>query len=187
VIPGPQPSPMDTVLEALGTIWSPGAAALKLQQSMNIMSLEDLMVATERAGYEICEVDLPESVGGFALTIGGKPQIVVNRDKSAEYRQYTVAHELGHHFLHLTPSPVPNSLLAVSGEMKEFQADAFASSLIVWLTPKKDRDEMLRQNPEFASAITIPILLSIGVILVVVLAHVWFQIFSDKSVSEDRR
>jgi hypothetical protein len=58
---------MDVVLEALGTIWSPGAAALKLQQSMNIMSLEDLIVATERAGYEISEVDLPRNVGGFAL------------------------------------------------------------------------------------------------------------------------
>jgi Zn-dependent peptidase ImmA (M78 family) len=177
---------MDVVLEALGTIWSPGAAALKLQQSMNITSLEDLMVGTERAGYEICEVDLPENVGGFALTIGGKPQIVVNRDKSAEYRQYTVAHELGHHFLHLAPSSVPNNLLAVSGEMKEFQANAFASSLIVWLTPEKDRDEMLRQNPEFVRALTMPILLSIAVILVAVLFHVWLQIFSDKPVFEDR-
>jgi len=186
VKPEPQPSPMDIVLEALGTIWSPGAEALKLQQSMNITSLEGLMVATERAGYEICEVDLPENVGGFALTIGGKPHIVVNRDKSAEYRQYTVAHELGHHFLHLGPSPVPNNLLAVNSEMKEFQADAFASSLIVWLTPEKDRDTMLRQNPEFARAITMPILLSIAVILVAVLAHVWFHLFSEKPALKDR-
>jgi Zn-dependent peptidase ImmA (M78 family) len=177
---------MDVVLEALGTIWSPGAAAITLRQSMKIMSLEDLTVATERAGYEIYEVDLPKNVGGFALTIGGKPQIVVNRDKSAEYRQYTVAHELGHHLLHLTPSVEPNNLLSLNGQMKEFQADAFAASLIVWLTPEKDRDEMLRQNPEFARAITMPIFLSIAVVLVAVLVHVWFQIFSDKPVLEDR-
>ena len=174
------------VLEALETIWSPGAAALRLQQSMNITSLEDLALATERAGYEICEVDLPKNVGGFALTIEEIPHIVVNRHKSAEYRQYTVAHELAHHVLHLTASPEPNSQLYLKGEMKEFQADAFASSMIVWLTPEKDRDEMLRQNPEFARAITMTVLLSIAVVLVAVLVHVWFHLFSEDTVLADR-
>ena len=45
------------------------------------LALEDLSVVVERAGSEICYVDLPETVGGFAQVIAGKPQVVVNRGK----------------------------------------------------------------------------------------------------------
>lgn len=183
--PESDPSTLDIIAEGLATIWSPSAEALKLQQSRKIRCLEDLIVEAERAGYEICEVDLPKNVGGFALTIEGKPHIAVNRDKSTEYRQYTVAHELGHHLLHVVQSPDPNSLLNTA--MMEFQADLFASSLIVWLTPENERDEMLRQNPEFARTFNLSVLLSIVAVLTAVFVQVWFHLFPINPVLADRR
>lgn len=152
---------------------------------MNMSSVKDLAAEAERAGYEVDEVDLPANVGGFALWIEGKPHIVVNRAKSTEYRQYTVAHELAHHMLHLAPSPLnPGGFPISNKDMMEFQANAFASSLAI-LTPETEREAMLRQNPELVGALVMPIFLSIATVVVAVVMHLCSN--PVLPVSADRR
>jgi hypothetical protein len=83
-------SSLEVMLEGLEMIWAPGAEAVKVQQALGVRSLADMTAALERAGYEVCCVDLPERVSGFAKVIEGKPHIVLNRAKSAEHLQYTI-------------------------------------------------------------------------------------------------
>ena len=117
---GTEVSTTDIVFVGLGIIWNPGAEALKLQRDFNMRSLEDLSAAAIRAGYEICYVDLPSKVSGFAAVIASKPHIVVNRAKSLPDQQYTIAHELGHQVLHVNPTLDPNQLSLQIKDMAEF-------------------------------------------------------------------
>src|SRR5229473_5307697 len=120
----------DMVLVGLGMIWNPGAEALKLRLDLNVLSLEDIPAAAGRVGCKISYVDLPTKVSGFASVIADKLYIVVNRAKSPQHQQYTIAHELGHHVLHLNPAQDPNQLGLHIKDMAEFQAHMFAATLI---------------------------------------------------------
>jgi Zn-dependent peptidase ImmA (M78 family) len=165
---GTEVSATDIVFVGLGIIWSPGAEALKLQRDLNMRSLEDLSAVAVRAGYEICYVDLPSKVSGFATVIASKPHIVVNRAKSPQHQQYTIAHELGHQVLHVNPPQPPNQLSPQIKGMAEYQADMFAATLIFATTNDKEREDMLKQNPE-SFTITVSALLMSAVILVIAL------------------
>ena len=52
-------SSLEVMLEGLEMIWAPGAEAVKVQQALGVRSLADMPAALERAGYEVCSVDLP--------------------------------------------------------------------------------------------------------------------------------
>ena len=96
---------LEAVLEILARIWAPGAEAVRVRQALGVRLLADLSSALERAGYEVCYVDLLDAVSGFAQVIEGKPLIALNRAKSEQHFQFTVLHELAHHILHLGASP----------------------------------------------------------------------------------
>jgi Zn-dependent peptidase ImmA (M78 family) len=166
----------EIVVELLKIIWMPAAEALRVQKDFNVRSLEETSAAAERAGYRVCHVDLPAKVSGFAEVIGGRPYIVVNRAKSPEHQQYTVPHELGHHVLHVNPSrnPVP-SVLSIEG-MEEFQAHMFAAVWVMWVADGKERENVLRQNPESAFLI-LSIFMTVGIIVVLLLAYLWSRLF----------
>src|SRR5712692_4672108 len=170
-------SSLDMVLEGLGMIWNPGVEALKLQQELSVRSLEDVSAAAERAGYEVCYADLPMRVSGFALVIAGKPCIVVNRAKSPQHRQYTVAHELGHHVLHVNPSHDPNKLGLSTEGMADFQAHMFASALVIWVMKDEEREDVLRQNPESFAILLASIFITAAIILIPLLAYLWSRLF----------
>ncbi len=90
-------------------------------------------------GYEVCYVDLPDKVSGFATVIAGEPLIVVNRTKPKHHTHYTVSHELGHHLLHLNPSRHFNpSGLSSTEDLHEYQVHMFAST---WVWFASDRNE----------------------------------------------
>jgi Zn-dependent peptidase ImmA (M78 family) len=169
----------EIVVELLKIIWMPAAEALRVQKDFNVRSLEETSAAAERAGYEVCHVDLPAKVSGFAEVIGGKPHIVVNRTKSPEHQQYTVPHELGHHVLHLNPSrnPVP-SVLSIK-VMEEFQAHMFAAVWVMWVADGKEREDVLRQNPESALLI-LSIFMTVGIIVVALLAYLLSPLFRTR-------
>jgi len=163
-------SSIHAVLEILELVWAPGAEAVKVQQSWGVRSLADLPAAVERAGYEVSYVDLPDRVSGFAQVIEGKPHIVLNRAKSAEHLQYTVPHELGHHVLHLDGSRDPQSRLP-SADLMEFQAHQFATLWILLLANEKEREDVLRQNPEWLLVGFISLLMTAGAIAIPLIAH----------------
>ena len=59
-------SRVDGVLDILGILWNPGVEAMRVQKELKVQSLGDTIAAAERAGYEVCYADLPDSVSGFA-------------------------------------------------------------------------------------------------------------------------
>lgn len=160
---------LEVMLEGLEMIWAPGAEAVKVQQAWDMRSLADMPAALERAGYEVCRVDLPDRVSGFAQVIEGKPHIVLNRTKSAEHLQYTMSHELGHHVLHLDDSR--NHPVLPSADLMEFQAHQFATLWILYLANDKEREDVLRQNPEWLMVCFISLLMTAGAVVIPLIAH----------------
>lgn len=166
----------EIVLECLGVLWTPGGEALKLQMNLNIRSVEDIPIAADRAGIAVCYVDLPEKVSGFADVIGGKPHIVVNRAKSREHQQYTVAHELGHQVLHVSAEGRASQLGLLTKELVEFQAHMFAATMVLGVTNDKDREDVLRQNPESRLFPAISFFMTVALLLVALLGYLWSRL-----------
>lgn len=163
-------SSLQAVLEGLDMIWAPGAEAVKVQQALGVRSLAEMPTALERAGYEVCYVDLPERVSGFAKVIEGKPHIVLNRAKSIEHLHFTVSHELGHHVLHLDASRISQPELPSEG-LAEFQAHQFATLCILFLVNEKEREDVLDQNPELLLVGVLSLLMTAGVILIPLIVY----------------
>ena len=163
---------LEAVLEVLGMIWAPGAEAVRVRQALGVRLLADMSAALERAGYEVCYVDLPDAVSGFAQVIEGKPLIALNRAKSEPHLQFTVLHELAHHILHLGASPGAQPELSSEG-IAEFQAHQFAALWILSLANDQEREEVLTQNPELLLVAAASLLITAGVILIPLLAHLW--------------
>lgn len=161
---------LEVMLEGLEMIWAPGTEAVKVQQALGVRSRLDMTAALERAGYEVRYVDLPERVSGFAKVIEGKPHIVLNRAKSEGHLQYTIPHELGHHVLHLDDSR-EIQLRVLSGDLMEFQAHQFATLWVLLLANEKEREDVLRQNPEWLMVGFISLLMTAGAIVVPLVAH----------------
>lgn len=168
---GDKTSSTDIFLRGLEIIWNPGVEGLKLRQKMNVGSLKDISIAAERAGYEVCCVDLPENVSGFAVLIAGKPYIAVNRAKSPQHRLYTIAHELGHQILHLDTAQDPNQDLA------EFQAHMFAASLVLGTTNDDEREDVVKQNPESLLVPAVAIFMTLVIAVILLLVYLQSRLF----------
>ena len=173
-------STFDVVVESLETIWNPGTEALKLQHDLDVRCVEDIPSAAERAGCEICYVDLPNNVSGFSLVVAGKPHIVVNRAKPSKHSKFTIAHELGHHVLHLNPSHDADQTGPLTNNMAEFQANMFASTLVVSVTNQQDHEEMLRQNPELRATAAVSIFVTFATIFGSLIAWVCSRLFQKQ-------
>jgi Zn-dependent peptidase ImmA (M78 family) len=175
----------EIVVEFLKIIWMPAAEALNVQNDLNVHSLNETSAAAERAGYEICYADLPAKVSGFAMSIAGKPHIVVNRAKSTEHQQYTLFHELGHQVLHANPSRNPSALL-IEG-MEEFQAHIFAFVWIMRVASVKERENVLRQNPESSAFMSLAVVMTGGILAVALLVYLLSRLFPTKPSSALRK
>jgi Zn-dependent peptidase ImmA (M78 family) len=167
-----EPSIFGLFVETLGVIWNPGAEAFKVKQDFGVQSVEDISVMAERAGFEICPVDLPAKVSGFAQVIAGKPHIVVNRAKPLQHRNYTIAHELGHHVLHLAPSHGSELLTFMTSDLKEYQANMFATMLVIPTKNDKEQEEMRRQNPEVCLTVFAALFLTLAIIVIALLFYI---------------
>jgi len=165
-------SSLEFILEGLEMILAPGAEAMTVQQALGVRSLADMPTALKRAGYEVCYVDLPDKVSGFAQVIEGQPHIVLNRAKSAEHTHFTVPHELGHHVLHLDASRDPQLGLPSEG-LAEFQAHQFATLCILLLANEREREDVLNENPELLLVAATSLLMTAGVILIPLIVHLW--------------
>ena len=134
--------------DALSLIWAPALEAMRLQNDLRVLSLEESIAAAERAGCAVHFADLPGNISGFAGLIGGKSIVVVNRAKPVEHQQYTLLHELGHVVLHLAPAHKSSELISAREDIADFQADMFAAAWIIGVT--RD-DEQKARDPETQS------------------------------------
>jgi Zn-dependent peptidase ImmA (M78 family) len=167
---GERMSSLGIVLQCLGKIWEPAGEAFRVQNDLGVRSLEETTGALERAGYEICHVDLPGKVSGFAQVIADKPHVVLNRAKSKQELQYTVPHELGHHILHLNAVDDfdPDGFPRIGNA--ELEAGLFATSWLFCLDEDKQRNVVLLRNPEISRTLSIYFLLSVMIVLFGLLA-----------------
>jgi hypothetical protein len=173
-------SRVDGVLDILGILWNPGVEALRVQKELKVQSLGDTVAAAERAGYDVCYANLPDSVSGFATVIAGKPHIVLNRAKPRHHMYYTVSHELGHHVLqHLNPaqSPIPSAFVPTEA-LQEYQAHMFAA-MWVFFAPdsNREREAVERENPEQTMVVAVAIFGSLAVIVFTILDHIASLLF----------
>jgi Zn-dependent peptidase ImmA (M78 family) len=169
------------ILEGLALVWSPGMEAIKLRLESKVQSVEDISIVASRAGYELHFADLPANVGGLAIE--NTPCIAVNRTMPRHHQAYTIAHELGHQVLHLTPAQESQPPLGEFKQLGEFQANMFASILIFGVTNDADREAIIRQNPESMLVPVAAIVITVAVLAFALVFHIcshFISIHSDK-------
>lgn len=99
---------------------------------------------------QILDVDvkyerLSNEISGALMRKDGKAVIAINSDHGPSRRTFTLAHELGHYWLHQTDDVFldkvvmhRNSVSSRGDDFKEIQANQFAASLLM---PKVELDE----------------------------------------------
>ena len=123
--------------------------------------IEDIEKAVESIGISIKYSDMTHleisDVSGYVRVINGIPEIIVNSNDVEQRRRFTIAHELGHIFLHWRWYPgkyLSEGLVEVSyrngkyteEELKrEREADKFAAE---FLAPKKAIEQSLKRYVE---------------------------------------
>lgn len=175
--PGNDVSTFECLVQGVGEIWSPASEALRLQEELNVHSLEETAAAAERIGCEVCYVDLPEKVSGFADIIDGKAHIVLNRAKSRQNLAFTLPHELAHCVLHMNPSRNSGQPRVLDLGIAEFQADLFAATWVNWLGDVSQREDMLTGNRESSSAVFTSLLLTVAFVAIAIIAWVCSKLF----------
>jgi Zn-dependent peptidase ImmA (M78 family) len=170
-------SPFAIVADALGMMFNPGVEALKLQRDFDVESVEDIPLAAERAGCKISYVDLPVNASGFAKVIEGKAHIVVNRAKPSRHNKFTIAHELGHHVLHINPRHDGGQASLLTNNMAEYEANMYATMQVGTVTHGEEQEEMLTHNPEMRSTLAISIFVTLAAILIALIFWVCSRLF----------
>jgi Zn-dependent peptidase ImmA (M78 family) len=160
-------------------MWEPAGVAISVKHALEGRSLEETTGALGRAGYEICSVGRPEPVSGFAAIIADRPHIVLNRAKSQEELQYTVLHELGHHSLHLKPVRDYDPLGFPGSDDAELEADFFAAFWLLFLSNDKQRNAVLRWNPEISKILAFHLVASVMIVLYALLMSLILRVIPD--------
>lgn len=117
------------------------SAVSALKKQFNAFELPiDLDSLAEKAGIKIKYVDDPET-SGFAYQKSGVKYIGVNSSESYVRQRFTIAHELGHMFLHrqdpLRYDPTADFVFyrdeksTMGIDPKEIEANAFAAELLM--------------------------------------------------------
>lgn len=119
-----------------------------------------------RIGIEITDEQFSDpSVAGFLLmkTKAGHPTIVVNETNSEERKRFTIAHELGHYFLHASQTVhiddlntaelsdvesvfYRNDVSSQATQLSEIEANQFAAELLMPTEKISEDIQMLRAN-----------------------------------------
>lgn len=123
--------------------------------------LIDIEEAVESIGISVKYSDMthlcPNDISGYVRVINGKPEIIVNSTDVETRRRFTIAHELGHVFLHWKWVPnkeLSERFLEVSyrngkytpeERIKEKEADMFAAE---FLAPRKKVESSLKKYIE---------------------------------------
>lgn len=93
----------------------------------------DLPTVCRGCGIDYQEVDyFPEGVDALIIRSGGGLTAVVNSNSSVPSRRFSLAHQLGHFFLHRYPTVLEGTVTpgAAPGLERECEADAFAVELL---------------------------------------------------------
>jgi Zn-dependent peptidase ImmA (M78 family) len=118
------------------------SAVQAVRKRFNINELPvNLDALAEKAGIRIKYGDFDDEMSGFAYQKGGIKYIGINETESLVRQRFTIAHELGHIFLHnqdqLSYDPSVELIhfrderSAAGTKTKEIEANAFAAELLM--------------------------------------------------------
>lgn len=104
----------------------------------------DLKAIAKKAGVKVIFTDLEGILAGEYLSNEkGTPVCKINHNDYKKRQRFTLAHELGHHFLHHGHSFRDNANYSSSFDPKERQANIFAANILM---PKKAMDFIIRKK-----------------------------------------
>ena len=133
------------------------------------LSLDNVKADIEKTVEEALGIDIKYSdmfhleskndVSGYVHVVNGKPEIVVNGNDTEYRRRFTIAHELGHIFLHwawLPDRKIDENLVEVSyrnniydtneKQIKEYEADAFAAEFLAPISKVRESLDQYRRS-----------------------------------------
>jgi Zn-dependent peptidase ImmA (M78 family) len=133
------------------------AKAKKLAQALikihKLIAPVDVKFLVQQEGIVIREESLEDSVSGMLVIKDNQSVIVVNINHHPNRQRFTIAHELGHYFLHKNSANVffDESLLFFRDEksaqgikFQEIEANTFAAELLM---PEQVMRERISQEP----------------------------------------
>ena len=120
--------------------------ALQIRKKLNLAYDESVSAidASEQLGIEVRLTDLPSMEGMYVA--GKKPTIVLSCLRPQGRRNFTCAHEIGHHVMghgEQFDELIKEKSFARSTDPKEFQADSFAA---FFLMPKVTLENGMKQR-----------------------------------------
>ena len=101
---------------------------------------------TRALDIEVHTKNLGGEISGLLVIKNGRASIGLDSDQSHERRRFTIAHELGHFFLHRNlKETFVDEVFARSGNSNQIEreANAFAAALLM---PKKIIDDAISEN-----------------------------------------
>lgn len=101
---------------------------------------------TNALNIEVHTKNLGGEISGLLVIKNGRASIGLDSNQSPERRRFTIAHELGHFFLHRTlKETFVDEVFARSGNSNQIEreANAFAAALLM---PKKFIDNAINEN-----------------------------------------
>lgn len=109
--------------------------ALRIAESRGLsMRPVDVLGLASSIGIQIEYLPLPENTSGFLRRAGGHWLIGVNSMHHPNRQRFTIAHELGHYFLHRDHGDFVDQALfrkELQSDRREFEANSFASRLLM--------------------------------------------------------
>ena len=106
----------------------------------------------DKYGIPVYDNNLDDDIDGGILYKKNKVEIRVNKNTSINRQRFTIAHELGHYFLHISSGEeggivnYRRDLLSTQGKTPiEMEANAFASALLM------DKETILKVYEEYRS------------------------------------
>lgn len=100
----------------------------------------DVAFLAEKAGVNLVYDELDDDVSGFLIKNKGKVFLAVNSNQHPNRQRFSIAHELGHYYLHLNSSSAVfidktvyyRNVDSSSGKyQQEIEANAFAADLLM--------------------------------------------------------
>jgi Zn-dependent peptidase ImmA (M78 family) len=119
---------------------TPEQAARQVLEKTNLSTPVDVYLIAQMYDVSIQEREMEDAISGMLAITDGRAIIVVNKDHAPRRQRFTIAHELGHFFLHrnstnvfidVSPIYFRNRLSSEGTNLREQEANRFAAELLM--------------------------------------------------------
>lgn len=117
------------------------AFSIAMSRGLTLRPVDVLGLASS-IGLHVEYVALPDDTSGFLKRVGGNWYIGVNSLHHPNRQRFTIAHELGHYFLHRDHGDFEDKALfrkEMQVDRREYEANSFAARLLM---PTKEFNEV---------------------------------------------